>query len=97
MPNRFLQSIGRWIHSRGRFLFEARKSRLGWLGPAGERAAARYLQRLGYRIVARGHRQRLGEIDLIALDGECLVFVEVKTWASDADGDPSHAVEFRKQ
>ena len=97
MLHRCLQSIGRWIHSRGRFLFEVRELGLGWLGPAGERAAARYLQGIGYRIVARGHRQRLGEIDLIALDGECIVFVEVKTWASDADGDPSRAVDDRKQ
>ncbi|MCA9133882.1 MAG: YraN family protein [Planctomycetales bacterium] len=93
----YLQLVGRWIRSRGRFLWEARALTRGWLGPAGERTAARYLQRQGYRIVARGHRQRLGEIDLIALDGDCLVFVEVKTWASDQQGDPSLAVNLRKQ
>lgn len=67
------------------------------LGPAGERATARYLQQLGYRILARGHRQRLGEIDLIALDGNWLVFVEVKTSRCDAAGDPSEAVDRSKQ
>lgn len=94
-------ACGRWIRSCGRFFWEVgSESRLpirGWLGPAGERAAARFLQRLGYRILARGHRQRLGEIDLIALDGDCIVFVEVKTWASGSDGDPSLAVDVCKQ
>ncbi len=102
------KEIGRWIFSRGRFFFNSAKTFVSharesrgqgrtWLGPAGERAAARFLQRLGYRILARSHRQRLGEIDLIALDGDCIVFVEVKTWTSNMDGDPSLAVDRRKQ
>ena len=49
------------------------------LGRAGERAAAQHLERLGYRIVARNHRTRYGEIDLIAADRDTLVIVEVKT------------------
>ena len=97
-----LHLIGRWIVSSGRFFLQrlsAFRSPTAprQLGPAGEQAAARFLQQLGYRIVARGHRQRLGEIDLIALDGDCLVFVEVKTWSSGDDGDPSLAVDRRKQ
>lgn len=79
--------IGRWFPTSDRFS----------LGPAGEKAAAEYLKQLGYRILARGHRQRLGEIDLIALDGNWIVFVEVKTWASIQGGDPSQAVDIRKQ
>lgn len=67
------------------------------LGHRGEQEAARYLERLGYRILARGHRQRLGEIDLVALDGQTLVFVEVKTWRRGDVGDPSEAVDERKQ
>ncbi|MEZ6136053.1 MAG: YraN family protein [Pirellulaceae bacterium] len=67
------------------------------LGPAGEREAAKFLRKLGYRIVAHSHRQRLGEIDLIAIDDGCVVFVEVKTWNSDSNGDPSLAVDRRKQ
>jgi putative endonuclease len=55
------------------------------------------LRSLGYRILARGHRQRLGEIDLIALDGRWLVFVEVKTWQTSQGGDPSEAVNRAKQ
>lgn len=49
------------------------------LGRLGERLAAEHLQRRGCSIVARNHRTRYGEIDLIAVDGEAMVFVEVKT------------------
>jgi putative endonuclease len=49
------------------------------LGRVGERLAAEHLQRLGYTILARNHRTRFGEIDLIAADGGTLVFCEVKT------------------
>ena len=69
----------------------------GSLGADGERLAAIFLQRQGYRILARGHRQRLGEVDLIAMDGSVVVFVEVKTWRSNGAGDPSEAVDARKQ
>lgn len=67
------------------------------LGQAGEKAAAVFLKRAGYRILEYGHRQKLGEIDLVALDGDCLVFVEVKTWQAGHDMDPSEAVDRRKQ
>lgn len=73
----------------------------GWLrkllGNRGERLAARYLRRLGYRILARQYSNRWGEVDLIALDGSCLVFVEVKTRRSDAAGHPVEAVTYEKQ
>ena len=85
--------IGRWMMSCGFFSASTDDP----LGLRGEKAAAKFLKQLGYRILAHGHRQRLGEIDLIALDSDCLVFVEVKTWQSDAHGDPSEAVDRRKQ
>ena len=50
----------------------------------------------GYRIVARQFRTRHGEIDLIALDGDEVVFVEVKARRSRASGDPEEAVGLRK-
>lgn len=53
------------------------------LGRRGERIAERYLRRRGWVILARRYQSRLGEVDLIALDGDQLVFVEVKT-RSDA-------------
>jgi putative endonuclease len=49
------------------------------LGRAGEQLAADHFARLGWEIVGRNHRTRLGEIDLIAVDGDTLVFAEVKT------------------
>jgi putative endonuclease len=65
-----------------------------WLGDRGERAAARYLRRKGMRVIVRGYRTRLGEIDLIARDGDTLVFVEVK---SRRQGVPAEAVTPEKQ
>jgi len=67
------------------------------LGRRGERAAERYLRRRGYKIVARGERGRLGELDLIAVDGRTIVFVEVKTRRSHDAGHPSEAVGADKQ
>jgi putative endonuclease len=58
------------------------------LGRAGEDAAAAHLQRLGYEIVARNHRTRFGELDLIAYDGRTLVFCEVKTGRAGAGTNP---------
>jgi putative endonuclease len=49
------------------------------LGRLGERLAAEHLERRGCAIVGRNHRTRFGELDLIAMDGDILVFVEVKT------------------
>jgi len=54
---------------------DARKS----LGRLGEQLAAEHFERLGWRIVARNHQTRFGELDLIAADGDVLVFCEVKT------------------
>ena len=63
------------------------------IGPAGERLAARFLRKqLGYRILRRNCRSKLGEIDLIARDGNEVVFVEVKTRSSRTWGDPEAAV-----
>lgn len=69
----------------------------GSLGSRGEKAAARYLKRQGYRIVDRGCRLKVGEIDLVALDGETVVLVEVKTRRSNHRGMPSEAVDPVKQ
>jgi putative endonuclease len=67
------------------------------LGPAGEKAAARHLRSHGYRILARNFRAAGAEVDLVALDGETLVFVEVKTRMGGSRGTPQEAVDQRKQ
>lgn len=51
-------------------------------GQAGESAAEKYLRHKGYRIVARNLRSSVGELDLVAEDGQVLVFVEVKSMSS---------------
>lgn len=67
------------------------------LGDKGERFADRYLRRLGYQVVARSERDLWGELDLIAVDRETIVFVEVKTRSSDAKGSAAEAVDRDKQ
>jgi putative endonuclease len=67
------------------------------LGRRGEDAAARYLRKLGYVIIARGHRDNIGELDLIAVDGRSVVFIEVKTRTTHDAGHPADAVDERKQ
>ena len=61
------------------------------LGRSGEDRAARHLAGLGYRVLERNYRTPQGEIDLIALDGDTVVFVEVKTRTSDSFGAPELA------
>jgi len=67
------------------------------LGRRGEDAAARFLLGLGYTIVARGHRDNIGEIDLVAVNGRTVVFVEVKTRTTHDAGHPADAVDAAKQ
>jgi putative endonuclease len=77
------------------------------LGAKGEELAASHLKRNGYRIVmanfkvpigrSRNESAVTGEIDLIALDGETLCFVEVKTRTSEEFASPLSAIDLRKQ
>jgi putative endonuclease len=57
------------------------------LGRLGERLAGEHFERLGYRVLARNHHTRFGELDLVLSDGETLVFCEVKTRRLGS-GDP---------
>ena len=67
------------------------------LGKRAEDAAAAYVAGLGMRVVARNVRGRGGEIDIVALDGETVVFIEVKARASRAFGSALAAVDTRKR
>ena len=66
-------------------------------GKKGEDQAASHLTHLGYEILARNYRQRYGEIDIIARDGDCTVFVEVKSRQAGGRFSPAEAVTARKR
>jgi putative endonuclease len=68
-----------------------------WFGTRSERAAQRFLVRLGYRIVARNWSCDLGELDLIALDGDTIVFVEVRSTGNNDTERPVLSVDRAKQ
>lgn len=67
------------------------------MGARGEEAAARFLYRRGYEVVERNWTCFAGEADIIALDGDTLVFVEVKTRKDCQHGFPSEAVTAEKR
>jgi putative endonuclease len=69
-----------------------------WFGSRSERAAARFLKkRLGYHIVARNYSEPKGELDIIALDGKCVVFVEVRSTEGEDTERPALSVDYAKQ
>ncbi len=67
------------------------------LGRAGEDAAVKYLKNLGWTIIARNARSRVGEVDIVALDKETLVFLEVKAWSAYGLEELGQALDERKQ
>ena len=67
------------------------------VGKWGEQIANSHLAGLGYQILTTNHRTPYGEIDIIAMDGSTLVFVEVKTRTSKSLGNPEGSVTPRKQ
>ena len=67
------------------------------LGKKGEGMAVTFLKKKGYKIIEQNYKTRIGEIDIIASDGNTLVFVEVKTRESIAYGKPFEAVNFYKR
>jgi putative endonuclease len=66
-------------------------------GELGEAIAARYVERAGMTLLARNYRGPHGEIDLVARDGEELVFVEVRTRRSAEFGSPEESLTQRKR
>ena len=66
-------------------------------GAAGEEAAEAYLVAHGYRIVARNVVTKVGELDVVALEGETLCFVEIKARATQEFGEAIGAVRVGKQ
>ena len=66
------------------------------LGNLGENLAVEHLQREGLKILARNYRCPKGEMDIIARDGDCLVFVEVRTRSSSSSGRAEESIVFHK-
>ena len=66
-------------------------------GKKSEIIAADFLKQKGYKILELNHKNKIGEIDIIAQDKDYLVFIEVKARLSRAFGDPLEAVDFKKQ
>jgi putative endonuclease len=66
-------------------------------GRQGERIACLYLLKQGFDILTRRYRSRSGELDLIAYEGDTLVFIEVKTRTSAEFGEPWEFVDWQKQ
>lgn len=66
-------------------------------GNIGEAKAVNYLKKLGYKILLTNFKTKLGEIDIIAKDGERIVFVEVKARATARYGYPREAITTKKQ
>ncbi len=67
------------------------------MGSAGERRATKFLKKNGFKVLTTNYETPFGEIDLIALDKDCIVFIEVKTRTSEEYGQPCEAVDKKKQ
>lgn len=67
------------------------------VGRQGENIACEYLSKHKYKIIDRNFTCRFGEIDIVAWDGETVIFVEVKARKDDSFGMPREAVDYRKQ
>jgi len=67
------------------------------IGRRGEALAESYLKRKGYKILDRNWEGKSGEIDIVAQDGDTIVFVEVKTRSSESFGSPKEGVDGRKR
>lgn len=67
------------------------------VGAWGEQVAAAYLESRGFSVLERNFRSREGEIDIVARDGDCLVFVEVRTRSGSGFGSPEESVTAAKK
>ena len=97
---KILIGAGRWLDRRR----QSARRRQGFaahlqLAEQGEDWAQRFIQEMGWTVVARNYRRKAGrgEIDLVAVEGETLVFVEVKTRSSAETGEPERAVDRAKE
>lgn len=88
-----LRRCGRWFNQSQR----EGKSKTSVIGQRGEKIAAHFLRKQGYKILLKNVRLGRGEIDLLCRHDEVLVFVEVKTRADEKHGPPAAAVDAWKR
>ena len=67
------------------------------IGSYGERVAAAFVRRNGYRVLTRNYQNERGEIDLVCRDGDVLAFVEVRSRSGDLFGRPAESIDTRKE
>lgn len=67
------------------------------LGDFGERLATDYLRKAGLKIVQQNYRCPKGEVDIVALDGKCLIFIEVRTRTSGIKGYAEESIGYQKR
>ena len=80
------------------FFCRGRKVQAEPLGARGEALAARYIQRnLGMKVVARNERFSGGELDIVAIEGTDIVFIEVRTRQTEAFGSPERTIRTAKR
>jgi putative endonuclease len=68
-----------------------------WFGTRAERAAERFLRKLGYRVLVRNFTCTFGELDLIVLDRKTIAFVEVRSTEKPTNEGPAASVDLAKQ
>ena len=66
------------------------------VGKVAEDTACKFLKKKGYKIIARNYRTRLGELDIVALDGETVAFVEVRSKKEGSFGPPGASINGEK-
>jgi len=86
-----------WIFELGKNWWQRFRREPKNLGTLGEQFAAQYLKNQGMKIIAKNRRFRRGEIDLIAIDGNWLVFVEVRTRSSETFMRPEASIRHNKR
>ena len=67
------------------------------IGSIGEKLAVNYIKEKGYDVLDCNYSTKLGELDIIAMKHDIIIFIEVKTRTSDIFGIPSEAVNYKKQ
>ncbi len=97
-PARFIAALSSRWRNRSSISPSRERADTGERGRRGEKLAAKFLRQHGYKILYRNFRGRTGgEIDIVARDGDTLVFVEVKTRGSEEFGRPFEAVRSDQQ